>query len=63
MTVIRFNPNDSGNGHANGVQPYGEWVARRISNNTEEAFSDTLATFYASGRTAVEQAETAGLDQ
>ena len=38
LAVIRFNPNDSGNGHANGVQPYGEWVARRMSDNIEVAF-------------------------
>ena len=38
LAVIRFNPNDSGNGHANGVQPYGEWVARRMSDNIDVAF-------------------------
>ena len=58
MAVIRFNPNDSGDGHANGVQPYGEWVARRISDNIEAAFRDPLATFEATGTTAVEQANT-----
>jgi hypothetical protein len=57
LAVIRFNPNDSGNGHSNGVQPYGEWVARRISDNIANAFHDTLATFYAAGRSAVEGAQ------
>jgi hypothetical protein len=63
LAVIRFNPNDSGDGHANGVQPYGEWVARRISDNIDNAFHDTLATFYAAGRSAVEGAQTVLADQ
>ena len=58
LAVIRYNPNDSGDGHADGVQPYGEWVARRISDNIEAAFRDPLATFEATGTTAVEQANT-----
>ena len=63
MAVIRFNPNDSGNGHANGVQPYGEWVARRISDNIANAFHDTLAEFDAAGMSAVEGAQATLLDQ
>ena len=63
LAVIRFNPNDSGDGHSNGVQPYGEWVARRISDNIANAFHDTLATFYAAGRSAVEGAQTILADQ
>ena len=63
LAVIRFNPNDSGNGHSNGVQPYGEWVARRISDNIANAFHDTLAAFYASGRSSVEGAQAVLADQ
>ena len=63
LAVIRFNPNVSGDGHANGVQPYGEWVARRISDNIADAFHDTLATFYAAGTSAVEGARTVLMDQ
>merc|ERR1719446_204447 len=56
LAVIRFNPNDSGNGHADGVQPYGEWVARRIADNIANAFHDTLDTFQAEGQGAVDGA-------
>jgi hypothetical protein len=56
LAVIRFNPNDSGNGHADGVQPYGEWVARRISDNIANAFHDALDLFQAEGQSAVDGA-------
>ena len=58
LAVIRFNPNDSGDGHSNGVQPYGEWVARRISDNIANAFHETLAAFYSAGRNEVTGAQT-----
>ena len=62
LAVIRYNPNDSGDGHADGVQPYGEWVARRISDNIANAFHDSLAVFKGEGQGAVDRATASTMD-
>ena len=43
--VIRFNPNVSGEAHADGVQPYAKWVGNQISDNIAIYGTDTMATF------------------
>ena len=63
LAVIRYNPNDSGDGHADGVQPYGEWVARRISDNIANAFHDSLRVFQGEGQDAVGRATATNMDQ
>ena len=45
LATLRFNPNGNGNAHGDGVQPYGQWVANRISSDIGVYGVDTLKTF------------------
>ena len=45
LADIRPNPNGYGRSHADGVQPYGRWVANRLEQSIANFGQDTLSAF------------------
>ena len=58
LATIQYSPKGNGASHANGYQPYGKWVANRITKNISTYGDDTLATFDTVTTAAVDAAET-----
>ena len=58
LATLRFNPNGNGNAHGDGVQPYGQWVANRISSDIGVYGVSTLKTFDTVTLAAVQVART-----